>query len=128
MKRGARTGVEERKQEKRREEEMSTSACFFFCGVQVCMNFECRSADILNYDCDVEKKCHGHGVRRVHLSAYLSVRCIRSSHANLSVCSSVRSATVTKTVTVKTAGLHLSVRSKVTAAAWTADPRGTVLT
>ncbi|XP_044053408.1 disintegrin and metalloproteinase domain-containing protein 9 isoform X1 [Siniperca chuatsi] len=29
---------------------------------KVCMNFECRSADILNYDCDVEKKCHGHGV------------------------------------------------------------------
>lgn len=30
--------------------------------VQVCMNFECRSAEVLNYDCDVEKKCHGHGV------------------------------------------------------------------
>lgn len=30
--------------------------------VQVCMNFECRSAGVLNYDCDVEKKCHGHGV------------------------------------------------------------------
>ncbi|XP_011613609.1 disintegrin and metalloproteinase domain-containing protein 9 [Takifugu rubripes] len=29
---------------------------------KVCVNFECRSADILNYDCDVEKKCHGHGV------------------------------------------------------------------
>ncbi|XP_040011129.1 disintegrin and metalloproteinase domain-containing protein 9 isoform X2 [Xiphias gladius] len=29
---------------------------------KVCMNFECRSADILNYDCDVEKKCHGHGM------------------------------------------------------------------
>nr|XP_046242494.1 disintegrin and metalloproteinase domain-containing protein 9 isoform X2 [Scatophagus argus] len=29
---------------------------------KVCINFECRSADILNYDCDVEKKCHGHGV------------------------------------------------------------------
>ncbi|KAM7018755.1 disintegrin and metalloproteinase domain-containing protein 9 isoform 2-T2 [Tautogolabrus adspersus] len=28
---------------------------------KVCMNFECRSADILNYDCDVEKKCNGHG-------------------------------------------------------------------
>ena len=27
------------------------------------MNFECRSADVLNYDCDVETKCHGHGVR-----------------------------------------------------------------
>ncbi|XP_037835063.1 disintegrin and metalloproteinase domain-containing protein 9, partial [Kryptolebias marmoratus] len=29
---------------------------------KVCMNFECRSAEVLNYDCDVEKKCHGHGV------------------------------------------------------------------
>ncbi|XP_049906657.1 disintegrin and metalloproteinase domain-containing protein 9 isoform X1 [Epinephelus moara] len=29
---------------------------------KVCINYECRSADILNYDCDVEKKCHGHGV------------------------------------------------------------------
>ncbi|XP_029915346.1 disintegrin and metalloproteinase domain-containing protein 9-like isoform X2 [Myripristis murdjan] len=29
---------------------------------KVCINFECRSADILGYDCDVEKKCHGHGV------------------------------------------------------------------
>ncbi|XP_029960814.1 disintegrin and metalloproteinase domain-containing protein 9-like [Salarias fasciatus] len=28
---------------------------------KVCMNFECRSADVLNYDCDVNK-CHGHGV------------------------------------------------------------------
>ncbi|XP_028269905.1 disintegrin and metalloproteinase domain-containing protein 9 isoform X2 [Parambassis ranga] len=29
---------------------------------KVCLNFECRSADILNYDCDVGKKCHGRGV------------------------------------------------------------------
>uniref|UniRef100_A0A3Q1EYA7 ADAM metallopeptidase domain 9a n=1 Tax=Acanthochromis polyacanthus TaxID=80966 RepID=A0A3Q1EYA7_9TELE len=29
---------------------------------KVCMNFECRNVDVLNYDCDVEKKCHGHGV------------------------------------------------------------------
>lgn len=29
---------------------------------KVCMNFECRSADILSYDCDVQNKCHGHGV------------------------------------------------------------------
>lgn len=28
---------------------------------KVCMNFECRSADVLNYDCDFNK-CHGHGV------------------------------------------------------------------
>ncbi|TNM89852.1 hypothetical protein fugu_004086 [Takifugu bimaculatus] len=34
----------------------------FRLGSDVCVNFECRSADILNYDCDVEKKCHGHGV------------------------------------------------------------------
>ncbi|XP_013878244.1 disintegrin and metalloproteinase domain-containing protein 9 isoform X2 [Austrofundulus limnaeus] len=29
---------------------------------KVCMNFECRSVEVLNYDCDVKKKCHGHGV------------------------------------------------------------------
>ncbi|TNN36924.1 Disintegrin and metalloproteinase domain-containing protein 9 [Liparis tanakae] len=29
---------------------------------KVCMNFECSSVDVLNYDCDVERKCHGHGV------------------------------------------------------------------
>ncbi|CAL1615455.1 unnamed protein product [Knipowitschia caucasica] len=29
---------------------------------KVCMNFECRSVDILNYDCDAQNKCHGHGV------------------------------------------------------------------
>ncbi|KAK5870588.1 hypothetical protein PBY51_003524 [Eleginops maclovinus] len=29
---------------------------------KVCMNFECRGVEVLNYDCDVEKKCHGHGV------------------------------------------------------------------
>lgn len=29
---------------------------------KVCLNYDCRSADVLNYDCDVEKKCHGHGV------------------------------------------------------------------
>ncbi|XP_072538624.1 disintegrin and metalloproteinase domain-containing protein 9 isoform X2 [Salminus brasiliensis] len=29
---------------------------------KVCLNYECRSADELNYDCDVQKKCHGHGV------------------------------------------------------------------
>uniref|UniRef100_A0A8C1ZH12 ADAM metallopeptidase domain 9 n=1 Tax=Cyprinus carpio TaxID=7962 RepID=A0A8C1ZH12_CYPCA len=28
---------------------------------KVCLNFECKSAEVLNYDCDVEKKCHGHG-------------------------------------------------------------------
>ncbi|CAL8343862.1 unnamed protein product [Lota lota] len=29
---------------------------------KVCLNFECLSADVLNYDCDVQTKCHGHGV------------------------------------------------------------------
>ncbi|XP_024116774.1 disintegrin and metalloproteinase domain-containing protein 9 [Oryzias melastigma] len=29
---------------------------------KVCMNFECRSADVLKSDCDTETKCHGHGV------------------------------------------------------------------
>ncbi|XP_061585630.1 disintegrin and metalloproteinase domain-containing protein 9 isoform X2 [Cololabis saira] len=28
---------------------------------KVCMNFECRSSDVLNYDCKAES-CHGHGV------------------------------------------------------------------
>uniref|UniRef100_A0A671RU94 Disintegrin and metalloproteinase domain-containing protein 9-like n=1 Tax=Sinocyclocheilus anshuiensis TaxID=1608454 RepID=A0A671RU94_9TELE len=29
---------------------------------KVCLNFECKSAEVLNYDCDVERKCHSHGV------------------------------------------------------------------
>ncbi|XP_076003609.1 disintegrin and metalloproteinase domain-containing protein 9-like isoform X2 [Genypterus blacodes] len=29
---------------------------------KVCLNYECRSSEVLNYDCDIEKKCHGHGV------------------------------------------------------------------
>nr|XP_055023244.1 disintegrin and metalloproteinase domain-containing protein 9 isoform X1 [Misgurnus anguillicaudatus] len=29
---------------------------------KVCFNYECKSADVLNYDCDAEKKCHGHGM------------------------------------------------------------------
>ncbi|XP_016898639.1 disintegrin and metalloproteinase domain-containing protein 9 isoform X2 [Cynoglossus semilaevis] len=29
---------------------------------KVCLNFECRSADVLNFDCDVDNKCHGQGV------------------------------------------------------------------
>ncbi|XP_069378979.1 disintegrin and metalloproteinase domain-containing protein 9 isoform X2 [Paralichthys olivaceus] len=29
---------------------------------KVCMNFECRSADVMKFDCDVGGKCHGHGV------------------------------------------------------------------
>lgn len=40
-------------------------ASFFFRGLQVCMNFECRTADILKYDCDLQMKCHGHGVRHL---------------------------------------------------------------
>uniref|UniRef100_H3CK01 ADAM metallopeptidase domain 9a n=1 Tax=Tetraodon nigroviridis TaxID=99883 RepID=H3CK01_TETNG len=33
------------------------------CGDErVCINFECVSAQVLSYDCDVEKKCHGRGV------------------------------------------------------------------
>lgn len=39
------------------------------------MNFECRSADILNYDCDVEKKCHGHGVRQRSIPPVCSPVC-----------------------------------------------------
>ncbi|XP_061672381.1 disintegrin and metalloproteinase domain-containing protein 9-like [Syngnathoides biaculeatus] len=29
---------------------------------KVCLNFECRSVDVLNFDCDAHNKCHGHGV------------------------------------------------------------------
>ncbi|KAI5622121.1 disintegrin and metalloproteinase domain-containing protein 9 precursor [Silurus asotus] len=29
---------------------------------KVCLNYECKSADELKYDCDVQNKCHGHGV------------------------------------------------------------------
>ncbi|XP_062855439.1 disintegrin and metalloproteinase domain-containing protein 9 isoform X2 [Trichomycterus rosablanca] len=29
---------------------------------KVCMNYECKSADVLKYDCNVTEKCHGHGV------------------------------------------------------------------
>ncbi|KAA0713744.1 Disintegrin and metalloproteinase domain-containing protein 9 [Triplophysa tibetana] len=29
---------------------------------KVCLNYECRSTDVLNYDCDVKEKCHSHGV------------------------------------------------------------------
>ncbi|OXB75069.1 UNVERIFIED_CONTAM: hypothetical protein H355_015430 [Colinus virginianus] len=28
---------------------------------KVCRHFQCVSASVLNYDCDVEKQCHGHG-------------------------------------------------------------------
>uniref|UniRef100_A0A8B9P5C7 ADAM metallopeptidase domain 9 n=1 Tax=Apteryx owenii TaxID=8824 RepID=A0A8B9P5C7_APTOW len=29
---------------------------------KICRHFQCVSASVLNYDCDVERKCHGHGV------------------------------------------------------------------
>ncbi|XP_051924891.1 disintegrin and metalloproteinase domain-containing protein 9-like [Hippocampus zosterae] len=29
---------------------------------KVCLNFECRSADVLNFDCDADNKCRGHGI------------------------------------------------------------------
>uniref|UniRef100_A0A674H586 ADAM metallopeptidase domain 9 n=1 Tax=Taeniopygia guttata TaxID=59729 RepID=A0A674H586_TAEGU len=33
------------------------------CGYgKICRHFQCVSASVLNYDCDVEKQCHGHGV------------------------------------------------------------------
>ena len=100
---------EQEEEEETEEEDHGVDAHFFFCGFQVCMNFECRVADVLNYDCDVENKCHGHGVRHAHLSVCLSgvslhltltclpvclsvclsVRCITSSDTHLSVCLSV---------------------------------------
>lgn len=38
------------------------SRVFFLLYLQVCMNGTCHPHSILNYDCDVQKKCHGHGV------------------------------------------------------------------
>uniref|UniRef100_A0A2K5M0Z3 ADAM metallopeptidase domain 9 n=1 Tax=Cercocebus atys TaxID=9531 RepID=A0A2K5M0Z3_CERAT len=33
------------------------------CGAdKICRNFQCVDASVLNYDCDIQKKCHGHGV------------------------------------------------------------------
>ncbi|XP_035201077.1 disintegrin and metalloproteinase domain-containing protein 9 isoform X1 [Oxyura jamaicensis] len=33
------------------------------CGTgKICRHFQCVSASVLNYDCDVERQCHGHGV------------------------------------------------------------------
>ncbi|XP_042657406.1 disintegrin and metalloproteinase domain-containing protein 9 isoform X1 [Tyto alba] len=29
---------------------------------KICRHFQCVSASVLNYDCDVERQCHGHGV------------------------------------------------------------------
>uniref|UniRef100_W5NE88 ADAM metallopeptidase domain 9a n=1 Tax=Lepisosteus oculatus TaxID=7918 RepID=W5NE88_LEPOC len=29
---------------------------------KVCLNYQCVNSEVLNFDCDVEKKCHGHGV------------------------------------------------------------------
>lgn len=35
---------------------------FFLFYLQVCMNGTCQPHSILNYDCNVQKKCSGHGV------------------------------------------------------------------
>ncbi|XP_007933250.1 disintegrin and metalloproteinase domain-containing protein 9 [Orycteropus afer afer] len=29
---------------------------------KICRNFQCVNASVLNYDCDIQKKCYGHGV------------------------------------------------------------------
>ncbi|XP_054030905.1 disintegrin and metalloproteinase domain-containing protein 9 [Dryobates pubescens] len=29
---------------------------------KICRHFQCVSASVLNYDCDVQRQCHGHGV------------------------------------------------------------------
>ncbi|KAL6039023.1 hypothetical protein STEG23_007153 [Scotinomys teguina] len=29
---------------------------------KICRNFQCVNASVLNYDCDIQGKCHGHGV------------------------------------------------------------------
>ncbi|KAH0506082.1 Disintegrin and metalloproteinase domain-containing protein 9 [Microtus ochrogaster] len=29
---------------------------------KICRNFQCVNASVLNYDCDIQEKCHGHGV------------------------------------------------------------------
>ncbi|XP_038153418.1 disintegrin and metalloproteinase domain-containing protein 9 isoform X2 [Cyprinodon tularosa] len=37
---------------------------------KVCLNYECRNADVLNYDCDMENKCHGHGVCNINKNCH----------------------------------------------------------
>ncbi|KAB1257582.1 Disintegrin and metalloproteinase domain-containing protein 9 [Camelus dromedarius] len=32
---------------------------------KICRNFQCVNASVLNYDCDIQGKCHGHGVDRM---------------------------------------------------------------
>ncbi|KAM4836735.1 disintegrin and metalloproteinase domain-containing protein 9 [Thomomys bottae] len=29
---------------------------------KICRNFQCVNVSVLNYDCDIQEKCHGHGV------------------------------------------------------------------
>lgn len=43
---------------------------FFF---QICRNFQCVNASVLNYDCDIQGKCHGHGVSSVPFSLLIVV-------------------------------------------------------
>lgn len=43
-------------------DEKVPSGIFFLLVFQVCMNGTCHPHSVLKYDCNVQKKCHGHGV------------------------------------------------------------------
>lgn len=45
-------------------DEKTPSRIFFLLVFQVCMNGTCHPHSVLKYDCNVQKKCHGHGVSK----------------------------------------------------------------
>lgn len=60
---GSKHSVEQGSGQARGTEMPSPLICVHLCP-QICRHFQCVSASVLNYDCDVEKQCHGHGVSR----------------------------------------------------------------
>lgn len=84
---------------------------------------------MLNYDCDIQKKCHSHGVGHSLLLNELSPGVCPTgvwALSNTLAFSTFRCVTATGTATVRTAGHRPTAKLKVTAAAWTAALRGTV--
>lgn len=43
-------------------DEKVPSRIFFLLVFQFCMNGTCHPHSVLKYDCNMQKKCHGHGV------------------------------------------------------------------